>query len=380
MRENYNKLNIPLTRPYLDSDELNEVEKVLDSGWVSQGPKVKEFEDKFAEYTGSKYAVAVTNCTCALHLSLLALGVGAGDEVLVADFTHPATGHSVLYCGATPIFIDVDEKTYNIDVDLLEENITENTKGIIPVHIFGQSADMGPILEIASDHNLFVIEDAACSHGAKYKGKFSGTMGTVGCFSFHARKGMTTGEGGIIITDNKKLAEEIRNLSTYGTTTVYGKGGEDEFTIAKFTKLGYNYKMSDISAAVGVAQLRKLDSLVEKRIRLAGYWDEKIHELDFMEPPFCSDDVKHVYQSYVCLVDRKIKRNKLIGLTRRMGVQTQIGTYACHIQPVYNSKQKCRNSFDLYNRSISLPMHFKLSKEGIDDVIYILKKTTGELK
>ncbi|MDY6931340.1 MAG: DegT/DnrJ/EryC1/StrS family aminotransferase [Halobacteriota archaeon] len=373
------ELDIPLTRPYFNSDELKEIETVLNSGWVSQGPKVIEFENKFAEYIGSKYAVAVTNCTCALHLSLLALGVGVGDEVLVADFTHPATGHSVLYCGSKPIFIDVDKRTYNINPDLLEDKITENTKAIIPVHIFGQPANMDPILEIASDHNLYVIEDAACAHGAKYKGKNSGTMGIVGCFSFHARKGVTTGEGGVVVTNDKELADEIRNLSTYGTTTC-NNNGADEFTITKFIKLGFNYKMSDISAAVGVAQLRKLDSLIEKRILLAKYWDEKIGELDFIEPPFCIEDVKHVYQSYVCLVDQKIMRNTLIERTRRMGVQTQIGTYACHIQPIYNSEQKCLNSFDLYKRSISLPMYFKESEEVIDDAIRVLKKAIGELK
>jgi len=372
-------LNIPLTRPYFDSDELIEIGNILDSGFVSQGPKVIEFENKFAEYTGSKYAIAVTNCTCALHLSLLAIGVGAGDEVLVADFTHPATGHSVLYCGATPIFIDVDKRTYNIDADLLEGKITEKTKAIIPVHTFGQSADMDPIIEIAKDHDLSVIEDAACAHGAKYKGRFSGTIGATGCFSFHARKGMTTGEGGMVVTDDGKLAEEIRSLSTYGTTTSWSEEGEEELTITKFTKIGYNYKMSDISAAVGVAQLRKLDTLVEKRICLAKYWDEKISKLEYIESPYCSEDTKHVYQSYVCLVDKKINRDKLIVLTRRMGVQTQIGTYACHIQPVYDLKEKCPNSYDIYNRSISLPMYFKQSEEVIDDAVKVLKKAIGAL-
>lgn len=378
--KDYSGLNIPLTRPYFDSDELTEINEVLDSGWVSQGPKVKEFEDRFAKYLGIKYAVAVTNCTCALHLSLLGYGIKKGDEVLVSDFTHPATSHSVLFCGAKPIFVDVDTKTYNINPNLIEDKITENTKAIVPVHIFGQPVEMDPIMEIAEDYDLKVIEDAACAHGAIYKNRLAGTIGDAGCFSFHARKGMTTGEGGMIVTNNKELADEVRSLSTFGTVTAWSREGSDEFIIPSFVKLGYNYKMSDISAAVGIAQLRKLDRLIEKRRTLAKYWDEKLHELDFIEPPYCSRDVKHVYQSYVALVDKRINRNKLIEQTRRKGVQTQIGTYACHIQPVYDTKQSCPNSLDIFNRSLSLPIYYTLEKENIDVAIEKIKSVIGELK
>ena len=374
------ELNISLTRPYFDEEEIEELKEVLDSGWVSQGPKTKEFEDAFAKYVGSKYAVAVTNCTAALHLSLLGIGISKGDEVLVADFTHPATGHAVLYCGAKPVFIDVDPKTYNIDPNLIEEKITEKTKAIIPVHTFGQPADMDAVTEIASDYGLMVIEDAACAHGAKYKGNFAGTIGDTGCFSFHARKGMTTGEGGMVVTDNKELAEEIRSLSVYGTVSEWDREKSDKFIIPEFVKLGYNYKMSDISAAVGIVQLRRLDKLIEKKRTLARYWNEKLQEIEFIEPPYCSEDVRHVYQSYVALVDKRINRNKLIELTRSRGIQTQIGTYACHIQPVYNSNQRCPNSLDIFNRSLSLPMYYKLREEDIDVATSILKKAMEELK
>ena len=373
-------LNIPLTRPYFAEEELEEVKKVLESGWVSQGPKTKEFEDVFAKYVGAKYAVAVTNCTAALHLSLLGIGISKGDEVLVADFTHPATGHAVLYCGAKPVFIDVDPKTYNIDPNLIEEKITEETKAIIPVHTFGQPADMDPIMEIASDYGLRVIEDAACAHGAKYKGNFAGTIGDTGCFSFHARKGMTTGEGGMVVTDNKELAEEIRSLSVYGTVSTWDREKSDKFIIPEFVKLGYNYKMSDISAAVGIVQLRRLDKLIEKKRTLARYWNEKLQEIEFIEPPYCSEDVRHVYQSYVALVDKRINRNKLIERLRKEGIQTQIGTYACHVQPVYKSEQKCPNSLDIFNRSLALPIYYKLKEEDIDIAVAHLKAALGELK
>ena len=371
---------IPLLRPYFDSEELEEVKKVLDSGWVSQGPKVKEFEGKIAEYLGVKYAIATTNCTSALHLALLSIDVKTGGEVLVADFTFPATGHAVLYCGAKPIFVDVDSKTYNLDVDLIEEKITERTKAIIPVHTFGQPAQMDKIMEIAEEYNLKVIEDAACALGAKYKDLYAGTIGTVGCFSFHARKGITTGEGGMAVTDNKNLAEKIRNLSVFGMTSAWNREKSDKFIIPEFTQVGYNYKMSDIAAAIGVAQLKRLDKIIKRKQELARYWDEKLQDMEFIESPYVSENVTHVYQSYIALVDKHINRNKLIELLMKKGVQTQIGTYASHIQPVYNSNQECPKSYQTFNRSLALPMYYTLTEGDIDMAAAHLKEALEELR
>ena len=374
------KVKIPLLKPYFDSEELEELKKVLDSGWVTQGPKVKEFEDKITEYLGVKYAIAVTNCTSALHLALLSIGVKQGDEVLVADFTFPATGHAVLYCRAKPIFIDVDLKTYNMNPNLIEERITERTKAIIPVHTFGQAAEMDEIIEIAEDHNLKVIEDAACALGAKYKNKYTGTIGDIGCFSFHARKGVTTGEGGMVVTNNEKLADKIRNLSVFGMTSAWDRERSDKFIIPEFTELGYNYKMGDITAAVGVAQLKKLDKIIARKRELAKYWDDNLREMDFIEAPYVNENVKHIYQSYVALVDKRINRNKLIEVLMKKGIQTQIGTYASHIQPVYNSEDKCPSSLDIFNRSLALPMYYMLKEEDIDIVASYLKKALEEVK
>jgi len=374
------KYEIPLVRPYFDSEELEEIKKVLDSGWVTQGPKVKEFEDKITDYLGVKHAIAVTNCTSALHLALISVGVKRGDEVLVADFTFPATGHAVLYCGAKPVFIDVDPKTYNIDPNLIEEKITEKTKAIIPVHTFGQPAEMDAIMEIAEEHNLKVIEDAACALGARYKNRYAGTIGDIGCFSFHARKGITTGEGGMVVTDNKDLAEKIRNLSVFGMTSTWDRERSDKFIIPEFVDIGYNYKMSDITAAVGVAQLRKLYKIIKRKRELARYWDNKLEEIELIEPPYVSENVLHVYQAYVALVDKRINRNKLIEKLMEKGIQTQIGTYASHIQPVYNSTDKCPNSLDIFNRSLALPMYYTLREEDIDIVAVHLKRALEDLK
>jgi dTDP-4-amino-4,6-dideoxygalactose transaminase len=366
-------------RPYFNKDELMEVKSVLDSGWVAQGPKVKEFETKIAEYIGAPYAIAVSNCTAALHLSLLSLGIKKKEEVLVADYTFPATGHSVAYCGAIPRFIDIDMKTYNIDPDLIKKKITRRTKAIIPVHTFGQPSDMTPIMEIAQDRNLKVIEDAACAFGAKYNNKFAGVIGDIGCFSFHARKGITTGEGGMVVTADKEIADNVRQLSVFGMRSAWIRE-KSSFTVPIFTNLGYNYKMSDITAAIGVAQLPKLEDIIKRKQQLAKYWDEKLIEIGSVQPPYVSKNLTHIYQSYVALVDKHIDRNKLIELLKTRSVQAQIGTYSSCIQPVYCSRDRCPNSLEIFNRALALPMYYTLTEENIDFAASCLKEVLGELQ
>ena len=362
-------------RPYFDQDELIEVKSVLDSGWVSQGPKVKELETKIAEYLAIPYAIAVTNCTAALHLALLSLGIKKKDEVLVADYTYPATGHSVVYCGGVPRFVDIDMKTYNVDPDLIEKKITKKTKAIIPVHTFGQPAEMDRIMEIARDNDLKVIEDAACAFGAKYNNKFAGLIGDIGCYSFHARKGITTGEGGMVVTGDKEIADTVRRLSVFGMQSAWDREKETHsFEVPVFTDIGYNYKMSDIIAAVGVAQLSKLEGIIKKKQTLAKYWDEKIAEIDMITKPYISKNVRHIFQSYVALLDKNIDRNKLIWDLKQKGIQTQIGTYSSCIQPIYNSKHDCKNSIEIYNRAIALPMYYELKEEEIDVAASYLKE------
>ncbi len=371
-------VKIPLFKPYFGPEEIEEIKKVLDSGWVSQGPKVKEFEEAAAKYLGVKYTIAVTNCTAALHLALLGLGIKRGNEVLVADFTFPATGHSVLYCGAKPVFVDVKKDTYNIDPSKMEKKITRKTKAVIPVHTFGQPAEMDKIMEIAEKHDLKVVEDAACAFGAKYERRFAGTMGDVGCFSFHARKGITTGEGGMVVTNDENVAKKIMRLSIFGMTTAWEREKSDRFVIPEFTDVGYNYKMSDITAAVGVAQLRKLEEIIKKKKELAKYWDEKLREIEFMSAPGVHEKAVHIYQSYVALVDGRINRNKLVESLKEKGIQTQIGTYASHIQPVYRSKDSCPNSLDVFNRALALPLYYDLSEDAIDEAARVLKNVIKE--
>jgi len=374
------KLKVPLLRPYFGSEELEEIRKVLESGWVSQGPKVREFEEMVADYIGIKHAIAVTNCTCALHLSLLGLEIGEGDEVLVADYTFPASAHAVLYCGASPVFVDVDPRTYNIDPEEIEAKITDKTKAIMPVHTFGQPAEMGRIMEIAHEHDLGVVEDAACALGAKCRDRFAGTIGDLGCFSFHARKGITTGEGGMVVTDNSDYADNVRHLSVFGMTAAWDRERNDRLAIPEFQDVGYNYKMSDITAAVGVAQMRRIGEIIKRKQELASHWDERLGEMKQIVPPSVAEGMEHVYQSYISLVDKSINRDNLIERMAKEGIQTQIGTYSCHIQPVYRARDRCPRSFDIYTRALALPMYYSLTEADIDLAAEALRRFLGEMR
>lgn len=354
----------PLTKPYFTEDELKEIQSVLDSGWVSQGPKCSQFERDICKTVGATHAVAVSNCTSALFLALTSLGIGEGDDVVVADFSFPATGLSVLHTGATPKFCDVDQTTYNLNPENLEACITPDTKAIIPVHTFGNPCDMDSIMEIARFYELYVIEDAACAFGSIYNGKHIGTFGDIGCFSFHARKGITTGEGGAIVTNSKEIADNIRKIATFGVGPTYGRT-----TIPRFESMGYNFKMSDIAAAIGVAQIKKLDYIINQRRHIARIYDEL---LDFrLISQAETRSGFHIYQSYVC---RNNMRSKIILHLESKGIEAGIGTYAQHMQPCFNTSTVCETSRRLYNTTLSLPIFPELKEETITQIAEVIQE------
>lgn len=365
---------IPLAKPFFDDDELIEIRAVLNSGWVSQGPKVKEFEGVVSSYTGTAHAIAVNNCTAALHLVNLCSGITKGDEVLVADFTFPATGHAVMYCGAKPVFVDIEEDTYNLDPSILEEKITDRTRAVIPVHTFGQMADMNGIRKIAEEYDLLVIEDAACALGARQNGKPAGSLGDAACFSFHARKGVTTGEGGMVVTGDAALAERVRYFSVFGMKAAWEREHSEEVAIPEFCDVGYNYKMSDILAAVGVAQMRKAGEIIQRKRELARYYDKKLQSMDLIQSPAVARGNEHVYQSYVTLLHPSVSRNKIIRIMGESGIQTQIGTYASHIQPVYRSDDICPVSLQVSRSTLALPLYYTMTEKEIDIVVSTLKE------
>jgi len=371
---------IPLFCPYLDEDELNEIKNVLNSKWLAQGPKVKEFEKMISEKLGIKHVITCSSCTTALHLSLLSVGIEPGDDVLVADYTFPATGHAVVHCKANPIFVDIDPLTYNLDVEDAINKLTPKSKVIIPVHTFGQAADMDRIVEFAKNNDLYVIEDAACAFGAKYKGSMLGTIGDVGCFSFHATKGITTGEGGCVVTKSDEIAKKVRSLFTFGSEehASWEREKNKFFSIPVFMTSGFNYKMSDVAAACGVAQIRKLDKIIERKRKLAKYWDDKLADMSYITAPYVESYNYHNYQGYCTLVDACINRDAVIQSLKDRGIGSQIGTYSSFIQPAYGSYYECPISLDIYNRALRLPLYYDLNEDDIDTVVYELEKITRD--
>lgn len=371
-------IRYPLYRPYFDQDELDAVKATLESGWVAQGPRNKDLEQLVKDKTGVGQAICVNNCTAALHLALLALGVGKGDEVIVADFTYPATGHAVLYCGAMARFADADMGTYNVDYESIRRLMNERTKAIIPVHTFGQMANMGAIMELADEWHVPVVEDAACALGSTFRGRQAGSVGALGCYSFHARKGVTTGEGGMVVTNDEGLGEKVRRLSVFGLLHRPSPSNMDEFNVPEFVDLGYNYKMSDIAAAVGVAQMAKFDRIIDRKLALAKVYQSELEAIDDISPPYIDSRCGHIFQSYVSLVSPTINRNRLIKRLFERGIQCQIGTYACHVQPVYSSKDRCPNSKALFERTLSLPFYPDLSESDISSICAEIGRTLKE--
>jgi len=358
---------IPIAKPLMGEEEKRAVVQVLESGMLASGPKVEKFEKMFAEYVGVKYAVATTSGTAALHLALLSLGIGKGDEVIVPSFSFIATANSVLFCNAKPVFCDVKPDSFNIDVDKIESLISDKTKAIIPVHLYGQPADMKPILEIAEKHGLYVIGDAAQAHGAEYNGKKIGSFGDVECFSFYPTKNMTTGEGGMLTTDDEEIAEVARSLRNHGRERA--KGGYEH------KRLGYNYRMTDIAAAIGIEQLKKLEKFNEARRKNARFFDKELDGVEGIEVPYVMENVKHVYHQYTLKCN---DREKIMeGLKRK-----DIGYGIYYPKPLHFYKHlnefshnDLKTSERLAKEVLSIPVHPNLSEK---DLIRIVDAIKGE--
>jgi len=375
-------MNIPITKPCFGEEEKRAIIEPLESGWVVQGPKVKEFERLFAEYTGAKYAIAISNCTAALHLALVALGIDEGDEVIVPAFTWVSTANVVEYQRGKPVFVDIDLRTFNIDVKQIEDKITPRTKAIIPVHLFGLSADMDPIMEIAKRHNLYVVEDAACALGTFYKGRCIGTIGDATCFSFHPRKLITTGEGGMLTTNDPDIARQVSSRRDHGAlASDLERHKAGAWSLPEFPWLGYNYRMTDLQGAIGVEQMKKLDWIIQRRIELAHRYDEMLSELEAIETPFVPDGYRHTYQSYVTLVkdDSPLSRDEIALRLQAEGIATRQGTQAVHALGYYKNKYGIAEedypmTWKAACQSLTLPLYPTMTEEEQD---YVVEKLVG---
>ncbi|MDI2127380.1 DegT/DnrJ/EryC1/StrS family aminotransferase [Yinghuangia seranimata] len=366
---------VPLGWPSLGAAELDAVAAVFRSGWVAgAGPACRAFEEEFARACGVGHAVAVANCTAGLHLALLAHGVGAGDEVIVADYTFPATGHAVLYTGATPVFADVRADTGTVDPDAVAALIGPRTVGIVAVDAAGLPADYAELGELAARHDLFLIEDAACAAGATYRGRPAGSLAPVAAFSFHGRKGITCGEGGAVVTDDAAFAAKVRKLAAFGLESAWNRAASTELPVPVFDEAGYNYKLSDIAAAIMRVQLTRLPELLAARARVAQGYAELLTGLDGVALPGVPDDRTTTWQSYLVTLDPGVDRGRVAAHLREQEIGCNFGTYASHVQPVYGARETCPVSADLFRRQLAVPMHAELSEADVERVAIALRK------
>ncbi len=373
--------NIPISVPDTGIEEWEAVKEPLMTGWLTSGPKVRAFEEGFSKIHNVHTSVAVTSATTALHLALVALGIKEGDEVIVPAFTWVSTANVVLYCGAKPVFCDIDTKTFNIDPEKLSALVNENTKAIIPVHLFGLCADMDAIKKVAP--GIPLVEDGACAAGAAYKGIYAGGLGDIGCFSFHPRKSITCGEGGMCTTNNPELGEQLAILRNHGASVSEEARhhGPRPHILPEFELMGFNYRMTDLQGAVALVQLGKLEQYIAERNEWAQYYIENLKDVEWLTLPDISSDYKHGWQSFVTLVDENkapFERNIIMDKLKEKGIATRPGTHAVHMLKFYREKYNIQaedfpEAKRANNYSMAIPLHNRMVKEDFDYIIEAIK-------
>jgi dTDP-4-amino-4,6-dideoxygalactose transaminase len=389
------KTSIPITKPVFGPEELRAVQLPLENGWVVQGPYVEQFEQLFSQYTKARFSAATSSCTTALHIAVAALGLKPGDEVIVPAFTWVATANVVEYMGAKPVFCDVDLRTFNIDPAAIEPLVNERTVGLIPVHLFGLCAQMDEILELAGKHDLWVVEDAACALGGWFQGKHAGTFGDAGAFSFHPRKSITTGEGGMITTEREDLDRLSRSLRDHGAS----RSDHDRhttsaaFLLSDYHYLGFNFRMTDIQGALGCAQMERAEGILEARRALAAVYDETLAGLDWLDTPLVPEGHVHGYQAYVTLFRPEEptienvhalheQRNGVMARLEEQGIATRQGTHSPILTPLYADKYELRpedfpNSVIADRLTMALPLYPQMTEDEQAFVVDELRAAFG---
>jgi perosamine synthetase len=368
---------IQISLPSTGEEEWQACREPLMSGWLTQGPKVAAFEKAFAERHQVKHALAVTSCTTGLHLALAGIGIGPGDEVIVPSFTWVATANAVLYCGATPVFADVDTRTYNIDPKSVAKLVTPRTRALIAVHLFGLCADVDELRAVLPK-NVRIIEDAACAAGSGRDGRPAGKLGDVAAFSFHPRKSVTTGEGGMVTTDDDAVAETMNQMRNHGATLSEEQRhhGPRPWLLADFNLLGYNYRMTDLQGAVGIVQLAKLDKFIDERARWAAWYREELADIPWLSLPQEPAGIRHGWQAFVTYVDPKtapMPRNEMMQKLQEQGISTRPGTHSIHMLGFYREKfgfkpEDLPGSRDCNDNTMAIPLHNRMVPEDYEYV------------
>jgi perosamine synthetase len=377
------KRTIQISVPCTGEDEWQACREPLMSGWLTQGPQVAKFEKAFAERHAVKHALAVTSCTTGLHLALAGLGIGPGDEVIVPAFTWVATANVVLYCGATPVFVDVDRSTYNLGLEQVAARVTSRTRAVIAVHLFGLCADVDALRRLLPAH-VAIVEDAACAAGAGLRGRHAGTLGDVAAFSFHPRKSVTTGEGGMVTTADDALAERMNQLRNHGASISEEQRhrGPRPYLLPEFNLLGYNYRMTDLQGAVGLVQLAKLDTYIDERARWAAWYREQLSEMRWLRQPEVPADSRHGWQAYVTYVDPATAprpRNDIMEFLQARGIATRPGTHAVHMLGYYRDRLALRPEHfpaarDCNDHTMAIPLHNRMTREDYEYVVAALRE------
>ena len=369
---------IPIAKPYITREDARAVYQTILTGWVTQGPKVKEFENNFAAYIGTKYAVAVSSCTAALHLAMIVCGIKAGDEVVCPSLSFIATANAIRYVGARPVFADVDRSTYNLDPSCVEKAITDKTKAILIVHQLGTPADIDGFKKLCEKYHLKLIEDAACAIGSIYKGKKVGIHSDLVCFSFHPRKVITTGDGGIITTSNSKYYQRLKLLRQHGMSIDDRTRHEaKKIIIEKYLELGYNFRMTDIQASLGITQLKKVDFILKKRREIAEKYNQAFKKIPYLVVPSEKNGNKTNYQSYTIQLKKNspISRKKLMGELLKRDIATRRGVMLIHKEPAYRNLYphlRVPNSEYISKNSVTLPLYVQMTRREIKRVIKAL--------
>lgn len=381
--------HLPYALPTIDEEEIAAVTDTLRSNWLSKGPKTIEFEKRFAEYVGARYAVAMNSCTAALHTALVAREIGAGDEVITTPLTFTATASTIIHAGARPVFVDIDPQTGCIDPDLIEERITPRTKAIVPVHYAGQACDMDRIMEIAREHSLFVSEDAAHAVYSTYKGRMIGSIGDATSFSFYATKNLCTGEGGMLTTDDRELADRARILSLHGMSknawNRYDKKGSWFYEVLY---PGFKYNMTDIQAALGLQQLMKLEKMQHVREKYAEMYSRALSGIPGLTLPRAVEGSRHAWHLYVLRLDEnelKIGRDQFIEELAKMNIGTSVHFIPVHLHPYYQKAYGFKEGMyprceSFYRSIVSLPLYPRMTEEDVLRVIGAVKAIIGQAR